>query len=305
MNQDMSKWDFLSKDEKNAEAIVRYSLTYWQDVWRRLKRNKVAVLSLYFLIILVVATLIIPAVWKYSILDQDLNNAFAKPSGEHYFGTDNLGRDLFVRVLYGARISLIVGIAASLINATVGILYGSISGYLGGRVDNMMMRVVDVLYSVPLTLVVILIMVRFEQRGLQTILLAIGLTYWIGMARLVRGQIMALKNEEYVLAARTLGASDKRILVKHLIPNALGPIVINLTMSIPSAIFTESFLAFIGIGLAPPLASLGTLCYASLGGYQIHPHMLLAPAGVLCVMMLAFNFLGDGLRDALDPKMRR
>ncbi|NMB33608.1 MAG: ABC transporter permease, partial [Clostridium sp.] len=202
-------------------------------------------------------------------------------------------------------IALTVGIAASLINATVGILYGSISGYIGGRVDNIMMRIVDILYSVPLTLVVILIMVRFEERGLQTILLAIGLTYWIGMARLVRGQIMALKNEEYVLAARTLGASDKRILMKHLIPNALGPIVINLTMSIPSAIFTESFLAFIGIGLAPPLASLGTLCYDALGGYQIHPHMLLAPAGILCIMMLAFNFLGDGLRDALDPKMRR
>ena len=302
---DMNKWEFLGKDEKNAEAIVRYSLTYWQDVWRRLKRNKVAVISLYFLILLVLASIIIPKVWTFSIFDQDLKNTFQHPDKVHLFGTDRLGRDLFVRVLYGTRISLTVGIAASLINATVGILYGSISGYIGGRVDNIMMRIVDILYSVPLTLVVILIMVRFEERGLQTILLAIGLTYWIGMARLVRGQIMALKNEEYVLAARTLGASDKRILMKHLIPNALGPIVINLTMSIPSAIFTESFLAFIGIGLAPPLASLGTLCYDALGGYQIHPHMLLAPAGILCIMMLAFNFLGDGLRDALDPKMRR
>lgn len=304
LNKKQLDWSIVSQDEKDAQKIVRPSLTYWQDVWRRLKSNKTAMIALIVLILMAIAVIIIPSFWWYNYSDQNFEIANQGPTAAHWFGTDNFGRDIFVRCFYGARISLIIGICASLINLVVGVTYGGFAGYVGGKLDNFMMRTVDVLSTVPLTLYVILLMVVMGS-GMKTILIAIGTIYWIGMARIVRGQVFSLKEQEYVLAAKTLGAGTGRILFKHLIPNAMGPIIVNLTMSIPSAIFTEAFLSFIGLGIPAPQASLGSLCNDALQSFQIYPHLLFFPAAVLCVMILAFNFLGDGLRDALDPKMRK
>ncbi|MDO4721221.1 MAG: ABC transporter permease [Peptostreptococcaceae bacterium] len=297
-------WQLLSKEEKEADKIVRPSMTYWEDVWRRMKNNKVAMGSLIFLTLLGLAVILIPMFYPISYSDQNLMNANLPPGEGGLFGTDKLGRDLFIRVVYGARISLTVGVAASIINFIVGVVYGGVSGYAGGRVDNIMMRIVDIIYTVPLMLIVILLMVWLGQ-GMKSILIAIGTTYWIGMARMVRGQIFSLKEQEYVMAAKTLGASDSRILFKHLVPNAMGPIIVTMTMSVPQAIFTEAFLSFVGLGVSAPMASWGVLCNDALETFTLYPWHLFFPAAALSLTMLAFNFLGDGLRDALDPKMRK
>lgn len=297
-------WKPLSQEERDSEKMVRPSLTYWQDVWRRLKKNKIAMGSLVFLILLFLIAIFGPMISKHSYSDQDLMMASQLPSSEHWFGTDDHGRDLYVRVLYGARISLTVGVVASIINVLIGVLYGGIAGYFGGKVDNIMMRIVDILYTIPLTLYVILLMVIIGP-GLKSILIAIGCIYWITMARIVRGQILSLKEQEYVLAAKTLGASDFRILLRHLIPNAMGPIIVTMTMSIPTAIFTEAFLSFIGLGVSAPMASWGVLCNDALGTLDLYPYQLFFPALAISITMLGFNFLGDGLRDALDPRMRK
>ncbi|OPJ56301.1 ABC transporter permease [Alkalithermobacter paradoxus] len=297
-------WELISQDEKDCEKIVRPSMTYWQDVWRRLKSNKVAMGGLIFLVFLVLLAIFGPMLSRYSYYDQNLALANHGPSSSNWFGTDKHGRDLYVRILYGARISLTVGIVASIINLVVGVLYGGISGYAGGKVDNIMMRIVDILSTIPLTLYVILLMVVIGS-GLKSILIAIGSVYWLSMARIVRGQILSLKEQEYVLAAKTLGASSLRIILRHLIPNAMGPIIVTMTMSIPSAIFTEAFLSFIGLGVSAPQASWGVLANDALGSIRTYPYQLFFPALAISVTMLAFNFLGDGLRDALDPRMRK
>jgi len=222
----------------------------------------------------------------------------------YWFGTDSHGRDLFVRVLYGARISLSVAVVATIVNLFIGTIYGGISGYFGGRVDNILMRIVDIISTVPLTLYVILLMVVIGP-GLKTIMITLGTVYWVGMARIVRGQVLSLKEQEYVLAAKTLGASTWRILFRHLIPNAIGPIIVAMTMQIPSAIFNESFLSFIGLGVSAPMASWGTLASDALGGLRTYAYQLFFPSVAICITMLAFNFLGDGLRDALDPRLRK
>lgn len=294
----------VSPDEKNADAIVRPSLTYWQDVWRRLKENKLAMAGLSFVVFITVIAIIGPMLSKYNYYSQNLQIANQPPSSEHWFGTDKFGRDTFVRILYGARISLVVGYAASILNIVIGILYGGISGYFGGNVDNIMMRIVDILYSIPMMVYVILLMVILGA-GLKSIILALAIAFWITMARIVRGQIMSLKQQEFVLAAKTLGASSVRILLRHLIPNCMGPIIVTLTLSVPDAIFTESFLSFIGLGVSAPQASWGTLASDALDGFQLYPSQLFFPAAAICLTILAFNLLGDGLRDALDPKMRK
>jgi oligopeptide transport system permease protein len=245
-----------------------------------------------------------PMLSPYSYSDQSLFDQNMYITREHWLGTDDLGRDLLTRIMYGARISLTVGFVASFINLTVGVVYGGISGYYGGQVDNIMMRIVEILSGIPLLLYVILLMVVLKP-GLQNILIALGLVYWLGMARIVRGQILSLKEQDYVLAARTIGANNWRIIWKHLIPNAMGPIIVTATLNIPQAIFTEAFLSFIGLGVNAPMASWGVLANDSLPSFRTYPWQLFFPAIAISITMLAFNFLGDGLRDALDPKQRK
>ena len=433
-------WTPLEQDEKNAEKMERPSLTFLQDGWRRLKSNKIAILSLIIIIVLTLGAIFIPMFWKYDYKTQDLElanipvvmkvyplengkniyvtpqytvivvdkkgnleglaeaknkdmtakknyfevngseicvdySAYSEASKEfkkiekkaakkglnkinikgityleEYFagsdttevtveeaknilenkiqrtlvscdgkeltnqeklrnktyllGTDGLGRDLFIRIVYGARISLLVGFFAAFINFVVGVFYGAIAGYCGGAVDNIMMRVIDVLDSIPMTLYVILIMVVVGP-GITSIILALGLTFWVKMARIVRGQVLTLKQQEFVKAAIVTGADTKRIIIKHLIPNMMGPIMVNIAMQIPSAIFNEAFLSFVGLGISAPMASWGTLCNDALAGIYVYPYQMVFPAIAISVTILTFNLFSDGLRDAFDPNQRK
>ncbi len=289
---------------QQAEQIKRPSLSFWADVWRRLKMNKIAMISLVIIILLILGAIFIPVFSQYNYYSQELHNKNQPPSAAHWFGTDDLGRDMFVRVWHGARISLEVGFAAAFIDLVIGVIYGGIAGYYGGKVDEIMMRIADILFAVPYLLVVILLMVVLDP-GVLTIILAMSITGWINMARIVRGQVMQLKAQEFVLAAISLGADSKRIIFKHLIPNALGPIIVTLSLTVPSAIFTESFLSFIGLGVSAPVASWGTMASDGLPAMRYFPWRLLFPAALISVTMLAFNLLGDGLRDAVDPRLRK
>ena len=244
----------VSDEEKNINEIVRPSVSYWQDAWRRLKENKLAITGLVIIVIIALISIFGPMISKYNYYSNDFNVANEGPSIQHLLGTDQFGRDLFTRLMYGGRISLTIALVASAICLGIGIIYGGISGYFGGTVDNIMMRIVEGVSSIPLMIYVILIMVVIGA-GIQSIIIAIALTYWVDMARIVRGEILQLKQQEFVLAAKTLGASTTRILAKHLIPNSMGPIIVTLTLNIPSAIFTEAFLSFIGLGLPAPQAS--------------------------------------------------
>lgn len=433
-------WEPLKQQEKDAEKIERPSLTFFQDGWRRLKSNWVAMISMIAILVITIGAILIPWFWPYSYKQQDLNlanlpavmkvysideensvyvtpqymlmvvskdgelkglaeavrkdmtqkkNYFeingksvvvdysfysdglkeykklekaAKKSGSEmvsvkevnylnqYFagtdtetvslseaqdilenkmartqvicegqplvktvnvkngtyllGTDGLGRDLFIRIVYGARISLLVGFFAAFINFVVGVFYGALSGYAGGQVDNIMMRIVDVLDSIPMTLYVILIMVVVGP-GIVSIILALGLTFWVKMARIVRGQVLTLKQQEFVKAAIVTGADTRRIITKHLIPNMMGPIMVNIAMQIPSAIFNEAFLSFVGLGISAPMASWGTLCNDALPGIYVYPYQMVFPAIAISITILTFNLFSDGLRDAFDPKQRK
>ena len=294
----------IKKDIESAEAIVRPSVTYWQDAWRRLKQNRGAMIGLWTIVAIIAIAIFGPMVSPYSYSDQSLEDQNQFCSSKYWLGTYDLGRDPLTRIMYGARISLTVGFLASLINLTVGVVYGGISGFYGGRVDNVMMRIVEVLNAIPMLLYVILLMVILEP-GLQNILIALGLVYWLGMARIVRGQVLSLKEQDFVLAARTIGASNWQIIIKHLIPNAMGPIIVTATLNIPAAIFTEAFLSFIGLGVNAPMASWGVLASDALQSFRSYPWQLFFPAIAISITMFAFNFLGDGLRDALDPKQRK
>lgn len=400
---DKSMWASVPKEEKDIEKIVRPSMTYWQDAWRRLKHNKLSMIGLYTIILLVLLAVVGPMLSSHDFARQNLslqglppvmdlykisdetyvyahreyklvqvtpegkilkritekendtqnkvrryeldgrtveldysfisaqNKAVAEgteaagPQAQkfairidgqdvqpnktvfnktYWFGSDTLGRDIFVRVLHGARISLFIAFVATAVNLVIGVIYGGISGYIGGRTDAIMMRIVDIIDTVPLILYVILLTVVFEP-GLQSIVIALGSVFWDRMARIVRAQVLTLKEQEFVLAARTLGASTTRIMFRHLIPNALGPIIVAMTMMIPTAIFTEAFLSFIGLGVTPPVASWGTLANDALAGLRTYSYQLFFPSMAICITMLAFNFLGDGLRDALDPRLRK
>ncbi|CAJ1002925.1 MULTISPECIES: ABC transporter permease [Bacillales] len=294
----------ISVDFRQAEEIKRPSLSFWADVWRRLKMNKVAMASLIFILILVACAIFIPIFSSHDYRTTELTGKNQPPSAEHWFGTDDLGRDVFVRVWYGARISLEVGFAAAIIDLIIGMIWGGIAGFYGGKVDEIMMRIADILYAIPYLLVVILLMVVMEQ-GVGTIIIALTITGWIGMARIVRGQIIQLKAQEFVLAARSLGADNSRLIFKHLIPNALGPIIVTLSLTVPNAIFAESFLSFIGLGVSAPVASWGTMSSEGLSAMRYYPWRLMFPALFISITMLAFNLFGDGLRDAVDPRLRK
>ncbi|MED4908772.1 ABC transporter permease [Brevibacillus centrosporus] len=304
--QQLTKEHFepISVDLRQSEAIKRPSLSFWADVWRRLKMNKVAMASLIFIVVLIVAAIVIPFVTNNDYFTTDLAGKNKKPSVEHWFGTDDLGRDMFVRIWYGARISLEVGLAAAFIDLVIGVIWGGLAGFYGGKVDEIMMRIADILFAIPYLLVVILLMVVLEP-GVGTIIIALTITGWIGMARIVRGQMLQLKSQEFVLAARSLGADANRLIFKHLIPNALGPIIVTLSLTVPSAIFAESFLSFIGLGVAAPVASWGTMSAEGLPAMKYYPWRLMFPALFISVTILAFNLFGDGLRDAVDPRLRK
>ena len=287
-----------------AEKIAGESTSFWKDAWRRFKQNKLAIAGIFVIVLLAIMSFIGGPISGHNYYDNDLINSNQSPSAEHWFGTDNLGRDLFARTWYGAKISLFIGLTAAFIDLIIGVIWGSVSGYLGGRVDEYMMRIADILSGVPYLLVVILLMVILPQ-GLWTLIIAMTITGWINMARIVRGEVMRLKKEEYVMAAKSLGASNFRIMAKHLIPNTLGPILVTLTLTVPTAIFTEAFLSFLGLGVPAPLASWGTMASDALPALRYYPFQLFFPAFFISLTMLAFNVVGDGMRDALDPKDRR
>jgi oligopeptide transport system permease protein len=288
----------------NVEAIVRPSQTYWQDAWRRLKKNKMAMAGMVVLIVLTILSIVAPMVSSFDYKTQFLKDGYLSPSPAHFFGTDQFGRDLWVRVWWGVRISLFIGITAALIDLVIGVLYGGISAYFGGRVDTIMQRILEIVYAIPLLLLAILLIVTIGP-GISSIIIAYAISGWVGMARLVRGQMLLLKEQEFVLAARTLGAKPSRIILQHLIPNVLGLIIVQITFVVPTAIFFEAFLSFIGVGIRPPMASLGKLISEGAGVMRYHSHLLIFPTIVFSLILLSFNLLGDGLRDALDPKMRK
>lgn len=331
-------------EERRQQILLRESTSFLKDGLKRLWKNKVAMTCVFVLTIIILAIIIIPMVWPYAYDDQlgvtqgqsvDPSFANLKPFqyGEteleiiadggkvfpHIFGTDTAGRDYFIRVIYGARVSLSVGFFASLIVLIIGTLYGSISGYIGGKTDLFMMRIVDIIYSLPDMLVIIILSVVLNQifkdtlansifaslgANMISIFIVFGLLYWVGMARLIRGQILTLKEQDYVLAARSIGASHGRIIRKHLLPNSISVIIISTALQIPSAIFTESFLSFLGLGVSAPMPSLGSLASAALSGVYSYTYRLIIPAIFISLIVLSLNLLGDGLRDAFDPKMK-
>ncbi len=296
-------FDLLDESEKNSEFIAVESKTFFRDAWDRFKKNKLALAGLIFLILMVLGAIFVPMFSKYSYTQQDLTNTNALPSWEHLFGTDHLGRDILVRVMYGARISLSIGVAAALINLFIGIIYGGIAGYLGGKVDMVLMRIIDIIYSVPTVLYTLLILMIFGN-NISSMILAISVTSWIQMARQVRTQVMSLKEMEFAMAAKVLGASDMRILLKHLVVNAIGPIIVCLTMMIPNAIFTEAFLSTVGIGLDPLIPSWGTMANDCRSLIFTYPIQIIWPIAAICLTILSLNFVGDGLGEALDTKGR-
>ena len=340
---DLSKFELATEEEKAQQEVMSESTTFFKDGMKKLMKNPLAVFSIIMLCIIILAAVVGPAVIPYEYSEMtsvngrrdktaknlapfewSKNEQKVIDGGEklfpHILGTDEQCRDYLVRVLYGTRVSLFVGFFAALLVLIIGLLHGSISGYMGGRVDLIMMRIVDIIYSLPDTLMVILLSVvlkstlapaiegtQLAKLGVNMISLFIvfGLLYWVGMARLIRGQILSIKENEYVLAAQATGAKSGWIIRKHIIPNCLSVIFISTALQIPSAIFTESFLSFIGLGVQAPMPSLGSLANAAREGMQSYPHKLVIPAIVICLLVLSFNLLGDGLRDAFDPKLRR
>lgn len=292
-------------DHKEAESIKRPSLTYWKDVWRRLKENKLAMLGFGIIVVLILFALFAPVFSKYSYDAQSLKGRNLHPSAQHWFGTDGLGRDLWTRAWYGARISLLVGFLATAIEFVIGAIYGGVSGSLGGKVDNIMMRIAEIFYSIPYMLIVILMMVLLGA-GLMPMIFALVITGWIGTARLVRGQVLQLKENDYVKASEALGGNMFWRLRKHLIPNTMGPILVDLTLSVPSAIFAEATLSFLGLGISAPMASWGSMANDALTGlFTGDGYQLFFPAFLISLTMFGFNVFGDGLRDALDPQLRK
>ncbi|WP_071459149.1 oligopeptide ABC transporter permease [Bacillus massilinigeriensis] len=323
-------------DSSKSEEINKPSLNFWQDAWLRVRKNKGAIASMVIMLIVVLLAFIGPLISGKSFSEQTVSHNHLPPRVQgleniswlpfdgtevnragkeinvyeqkgideyYWFGTDALGRDIFTRVWKGTQISLLIAFLAATIDLIVGVSYGAISGYFGGRLDNIMQRITEVLIGIP-TLVVVILMILVLDPGIISIAVALSVTGWVGMARVVRAQVLKVKEQEFVLASRTLGNSHKSIIYKHILPNLAGVIIINTMFSIPNAIFFEAFLSFIGLGLQDPQASLGTLVNEGFKVLRLHPHEMIVPAAVISILMITFNMLADGLRDALDPKMR-
>ena len=334
--------DFLpaSEDEKKQLDIMRESTTFWKDALKRFSKNKVAMVAAVVILLVIICAFVVPNFYPYEYDQQIRGSENLWPmqyseeeqalidSGEsvfpHIFGTDKLGRDLGIRVLTGARVSLLVGLIASALVLLIGSIYGSVAGYFGGKVDLIMMRIVDIIYSIPDILIIILLQVTLKSPlqalfdsspifdglnrvgvGLISIFITFSLLYWVSMARIVRSQVMTLKEQEFVTAAKALGASNGRIIRKHLLPNCIGTLIVTATLQIPSAIFTEAFLSFLGLGVAAPMASLGSLASDAISSINSFPYRLFIPASAISIIILAFNLFGDGLRDAFDPKLKK
>lgn len=295
----------IGVDERESEIIQRESLSAWQDAWQRLRQNKLAMTALILIGVIIILAIVGPYMLPFTYDTNDIMNTNKGPSLEHWFGTDDFGRDVWVRTWMGARISLIVGLAAAMIDLVIGVIYGGIMGFFGGRVDTIMNKFSEILYSIPYLLVVIMLLVVFDDPSMWTIILALTITGWVNMSWIVRGEIIQLKNREFVLASRSMGADWKRLLFKHLLPNAMGPIIVTVTLSVPSAIFSEAFLSFLGLGVQAPMSSLGSMINDSLTGWMYYPWRMLFPALVISLTMLSFNIFGDGLRDAMDPKLKK
>lgn len=301
----IEKFRRIPASEKNADFLARPKVTYWTDAWRRFRQNKIALAALMMLTLLIIMVIFGPMISGYTYdvgVGADRN---LPPSAQHWFGTDELGRDSFTRIWIGGRVSIIIGITGALISMIVGSIYGAVSAYAGGTVDNLMMRIVEVLSSVPYLLVVILIQVFFQERNIGTMIFALTLTGWLGMARMVRGQLLSLKNQDFIMAAQTLGVPTWKIIQRHLIPNTLSVIIVSVTFDIPGYIFAEAFLSFLGIGIASPMTSWGAMASAAQQKFLFYPYQLFFPSLMIALTMLSFTLLGDGLRDALDPKLRR
>ncbi|MBQ3086331.1 MAG: ABC transporter permease [Clostridia bacterium] len=339
---DLSKFAPATDEEKAQQDVMSKSTTFFKDGMRRLFKNPLAVLSIILLSVIVITIIVAPMIVPYGYEEMlsidgkrdkgaknlapftysEAEQEYIANGGErfpHILGTDEQCRDYFIRVIYGTRVSLTVGLFASIIVLIIGLIYGSISGYLGGKVDLIMMRIVDIIYSLPDMLIIILLSVVLNEilvfpsgtllaelgSNMISIFIVFGLLYWVSMARLIRGQILSIKENEYILAARSIGAKPGRIIKKHIIPNCLSVIIISVALQIPSAIFTESYLSFIGLGVKAPMPSLGSLANAARGGIMTYPYKLVFPAIMICLIVLSLNLLGDGLRDAFDPKLKR
>ena len=283
------------------DTPLDHGVSPWRDAWQRLRRNHLAVFGGGVLLTLSVLCVIGPWFSPYSYEDQNLANIFSPPSLQHWLGTDQLGRDLLTRLLFGGRISLMVGLVATFVALTIGVVYGAISGYVGGKIDRVMMRIVDILYALPFTIFVILLMVFFG-RNLLLLFVAIGAVEWLTMARIVRGQIMSIKRMDYIEAARSLGLGTPRIIFRHMIPNILGPIIVYTTLTIPGVMLLEAFLSFLGLGVQPPMSSWGVLIKDGAERMEEYPWMLIFPGTIFSLTLFSLNFLGDGLRDALDVR---
>mgnify|MGYP000375046800 FL=1 len=299
------KFQIIGTDDFSADVIARPKIGYWADAWRRLKENKIALIALIVLLILVFMVTFGPMISGYSFEQIDTEAINQRPSAEHWFGTDSLGRDLFARVWQGGRVSIIIGIVGAVIASVLGCIYGGIASYFGGIVDDIMMRIVEVLLSIPYLIIVILISVVTDSKSMGTMMLALTLTGWGGIARLVRGQMLQIKTQEYVLAANALGVSPLKTIMRHMIPNTIGIIIVAITFDIPGYIFSEAFLSYIGLGIQPPDTSWGALASAAQQNFMFYPYQLFFPSIMIALTMLSFTLLGDGLRDALDPKLRK
>ncbi len=280
---------------------IEKGTSLWSNSWYRLKKNRLAMVGLFILCFMVLIALLTPWIAPYSYEVQDLNLGAAPPSAEHWLGTDIFGRDLLTRIMYGSRISLAVGFLATAVSLIIGVAWGTISGFSGGRVDMTMMRIVDILYALPFIIFVILLMVVFG-RNLFLLFMAIGAIEWLTMARIIRGQVLSIREKEYIDSAIMTGISKWRIITRHVIPNTIGPIIVYTTLTIPSVILLESFLSFLGLGIQPPMSSWGLLISYGVETMEEYPWLLIFPGVVLSVTLFSLNFLGDGLRDALDPK---